>query len=85
MSKKSNVLDMTPEEAQAFLRRVMGPPKRRIEGEEYKHLMLILNLKTPISSSNNQRFWTDEYEHNGRIYEVTYGIEDDPYLEEICD
>jgi hypothetical protein len=83
MSKKSNVLDMTPEEAQAFLRRVMGPPKRRIEGEEYKHLMLILNLKTPISSSNNQRFWTDEYEHNSRIYEVTYGIEEDPYLEEV--
>jgi hypothetical protein len=76
---------MTPEEAQAFLRRVMGPPKRRIEGEEYKHLMLILNLKTPIGSSNNQRFWTDEYEHNSRIYHITYGFLDDPYLEEVCD
>ena len=76
---------MTPEEAQAFLRRVMGPPKRRIEGQEYKHLMLILNLKTPIGSSNNQRFWTDEYEHNNRIYQVTYGIDDNPYLEEVGD
>ncbi len=74
---------MTPDEARAFLRRVLGPPKRHIEGEEYKHMMLILSLKTPICSSNNQRFWTDEYEHNGRIYEVTYGIEDKPYLEEV--
>ena len=47
---------MTAEEAQAFLRKVMGPSKRRLEGEEYKHMMLVLSLKTPTSSSNNQRF-----------------------------
>jgi len=85
MSKKSNVLDMTPEEARAFLRRVMGPDKRRIKGQEYKNLMFILSLKTPVSSANNQRLWTDEYEHNGRTYLVTFGIEDDPWLEEVCD
>jgi hypothetical protein len=80
-----NILNMTAEEAQAFLRKVMGPSKRRLEGEEYKHMMLVLSLKTPTSSSNNQRFWTDEYEHDGRLYEITYGIDDEPYLEEISD
>lgn len=76
---------MTPEEARAFIRQVMGPPRRRLEGEEYHHMMMVLALKDPICSSNNQRFWTDEYEHNGRHYEITYGIEDYPYLEEVGD
>lgn len=80
-----NTLNMTAEEARAFLRKVMGPSKRRLEGEEYKHMMLVLSLKTPTNSSNNQRFWTDEYEHDGRLYEITYGIDDEPYLEEISD
>jgi hypothetical protein len=80
-----NILNMTAEEAQAFLRKVMGPPKRKLEGEEYKHMMLVLSLKTPISSSNNQRFWTDEYEHNGKIYQLTTGIDNEPWLEEVGD
>jgi hypothetical protein len=48
-------------------------------------MMMVLSLKDPICSSNNQRFWTDEYEHNGRFYEVTYGVEDLPILEEVGD
>jgi hypothetical protein len=85
MSKKTNVLNMTPEEARAFIRHIMGPPRRLIEGDEYKNMMLILSLKEPVRSSNNQRFWTDEYEHNGRKYDITYGIEDEPIIEEIGD
>lgn len=85
MSKKTNVLNMTPDEAQAFIRKIMGPPRRLIEGDEYKHTMLVLSLKEPVNSSNNQRTWTDEYEHNGRIYEVTYGVDDLPILEEVGD
>ncbi len=85
MLKKSNVLNMTPEEAQAFLRRVMGPPKRRLEGDEYRHMMMVLSFKDPICSSNNQRFWTDEYEHDSRHYEITYGVEDAPLLYEVGD
>ncbi len=81
----SNVLNMTPEEAQAFIRHIMGPPKRLLEGEEYKSMMLILSLKDPIRSSNNQHCWTDEYEHNGRKYEVTSGLEGHPIIEEIGD
>ena len=76
---------MTPEEAQAFIRKVMGPPRRVLEGAEYKHMMLVLSLKEPIRSSNNQRTWTDEYEHNGKRYDITTGIDDEPWLEEIGD
>ena len=79
------MLNMTPEEARAFIRQIMGPPRRQLEGEEYKHMTMVLGFKDPISSSNNQRFWTDEYEHDGRIYEITYGVEDNPLLFEVGD
>lgn len=76
---------MTPEEARAWIRKVVGLPKRQLLGDEYKHMMLVLSLKEPVRSSNNQRFWTDEYEHNGRRYDITYGVEDEPILEEVGD
>lgn len=85
MSKSSNILNMTPDQARTFIRQVMGPPRRRLEGEEYRHMMLVLSLKEPVSSSNSQRFWYDEYEHDGKRYTVTTGIEDEPWLEEIGD
>ena len=85
MSKKTNVLNMTPDEARAFIRKVMGPSKRVLEGEEYKHVMLVLALKDPIEASNNQHSWTEVYEHNGHQYHVTYGFNDEPWLEEILD
>jgi hypothetical protein len=77
MLKKSNVLNMTPEEAQAFIRRVMGPPRRILEGTERDNILLILSLKEPISESNNQHSWTSEYEHDGKEYHVTHfpGVE----------
>jgi hypothetical protein len=84
-SIKAKHAAMTPEEAKAWIRKVMGPVKRQLLGEEYKHMMLVLSFKSPICSSNNQRFWTDEYEHNGRRYEITYGVEDQPILEEVGD
>ena len=76
---------MTQEEAKAWIRRVVGLPRRQLLGDEYKHMMMVLVLKDPISSSNNQRFWTDEYEHDGRRYDITYGVEDEPILEEVGD
>lgn len=76
---------MTPEQARAWIRQVIGPPRRILEGNEYKHMMLVLSLKEPVRSSNNQRTWTDEYEHNGRRYDITTGIDDKPRLEEVSD
>ena len=77
---------MSPEELKAFLRKVTGPEHREIVGEDREHLLLILALKEPFSSSNNQRTWTDEYEHAGKIYHLTYGLsENGPLVEWVVD
>lgn len=74
-------LNMTPEEAKAFIRKVMGPPKRRLEGKELEHVWLLIQMSTPVNESNNQRFWYEEYLIGGRRYDVIYGLEEDPVVE----
>lgn len=72
---------MTPEEAKAFIRKVMGPPKRLLEGKEREQIWLLIQMSTPVSESNNQRFWHEEYLIGGKRYDVTYGVEDNPIVE----
>lgn len=72
MTAHKNVLNMTPEEAQLFIRRVMGPPKRVLEGDERDHMLLVFRLLEPIRQSNNQRSFTDEYVYAGKMYDVHY-------------
>jgi len=73
---------MTKEEATAFLRRVMGPSRRTLTGQEHDHMLTVFQLIEPIESSNNQRSWTDVYEHAGKTYHVSF-FEDDTVIEEI--
>lgn len=73
----------TEQEARDFIRKVMGPPQRTLEGKEREQIWLLLSLLSPIRQSNNQRTWTDEYELNGKKYNVTYGLEDEPVIDEI--
>jgi hypothetical protein len=72
VTAKTNSLNMTPEEAQAFIRKIMGPPKRVLEGDEREHMLTVLRLVEPIRSTNNQRSFTDEYVHAGKMYDVHY-------------
>ncbi len=72
---------MSQEEARAFIRKVMGPPKRKLEGKERENIWLLIQMSTPINESNNQRFWHEEYVLGGKQYDVTYGLEDDPIIE----
>lgn len=72
---------MTQQEARAFVRKVTGPPKRRLEGKELENIWSLLQLTTPYSESNNQRTWTDEYLIGSKRYDVIYGLEDDPVVE----
>ena len=75
---------MSPEEAKAFLRKVMGPNRKRLEGQERENVwLMILMQEEPTSSSNNQRSITEVYIFNQREYHVTYMIEDEPIIEEI--
>ena len=73
---------MTREEAQAFIRKVMGPARRVLEGSEREHMLTVLSLIEPIRTTNNQRAFTDEYVHAGKMYDVHY-FDDGTVVEEI--
>lgn len=75
----------TKEEAQAFLRKVLGPPKRQIDGDEHKRLMLMFALMEPVRESNNQRSWTEEYVIGNKRYDVHYFPNEEPFIEEYLD
>jgi hypothetical protein len=65
--------NMSPEELKAFLRKVMGPPRRTLEGTEKEKVCLMIQLiAEPTSSSNNQRTITEVYHLNQKEYHVTY-------------
>lgn len=62
-----------PIELKKFLRKVMGPEQRIIEGQEREHLLTVFNLIAPTDETNNQRSWTTVYEHAGKTYHLTTG------------
>lgn len=76
---------MTPEQARAWIRSVMGPPRRTLEGKEREEMLLLLALKEPVSNSNNQHAWTDVYHVGQRVFHVTSfpANGDDVILEEM--
>jgi len=61
-----------PAYAKKFLRQIMGPPKRKLEGSEREHMLTVFNLIDPVESSNNQHVWTDVYAHAGKTYHVHF-------------
>lgn len=75
---------MTKEQACAFIRKVMGPDCRSIEGLEKEYLLTLFKLVDPVSSSNNQRSITDIYEHADKVYHVTY-FENEIEIEEMLE
>lgn len=56
---------------------------RTLMGEEREHIQTLLCLIKPFAISNNQRTITEEYHLNNLVYHVTYGLEDEPIIEEI--
>jgi hypothetical protein len=80
----TNVLNMTPEEAQAFIRQVMGPPRRVLEEQERENVWLMILMRDePDEFSNNQRSITEVYKINQREYHVHYFSGEEPIIEEI--
>ncbi len=84
MTAKINSLNMTPDEARAFVRKIMGPERRVLEGTEREHMLTVLRLVEPTRSTNNQRSFTDEYVHAGKMYDVHY-FDDEIVVEEYLD
>jgi hypothetical protein len=60
----------------------MGPERRILLGNEREHMLTVFSLVEPINISNNQRSFTEEYEHAGKKYDVHY-FEDETIVEEI--
>lgn len=81
VSKKMDA--MSSDERRAWIRKISGPTHRRIEGMERSELMLMFALMKPVGESNNQRFITEVYRIAGKEYNVIYGMEEDPVVEEI--
>jgi hypothetical protein len=73
----------TKEEARAFLRKVMGPPSRTLEGEEKEHILLLLTMMEPFKQTNNQRSWTDYYMIGETEYHVTSFPDNEPIIDEM--
>ena len=83
-AKSSNILNLTPEEARAFIRRIIGPDRRLLEGQERENVWLMILLQDePDEVSNNQRTITEVYKINQTEYHVTYGLEEKPIIEEV--
>jgi len=74
---------MTKDQAQAFLRRVMGPPRRVLEGTEREQVLTMLTLIGPTATTNNQHSWSEDYVQSNHHWCVTYFPNEEPVVEEI--
>ena len=73
-----------PIKLKKFLRAVMGPPRRTLEGQEKENVWLMIQLiDEPTSASNNQRTITEVYHLNQKEYHVTYFDGDDFVIDEM--
>lgn len=60
-----------PVRLKKFLRSVMGPPCRTLEGKEREQVLLLLAMIEPYETSNNQISWTSCYMIGDNEYHVT--------------
>ena len=60
-----------PVKLKEFMRKVMGPPTRTLEGDERLHVLTLLALIKPFDQSNNQHSWTNCYMIGDTEYRVT--------------
>ena len=73
-----------PVKLKEFMRKVMGPPMKTLEGDEKQNTMLLLNLTEPYQQTNNQQSWTDYYMIGETEYQVTYFPgSDEPIIDKV--
>jgi len=74
---------MSPEQAREFIRKVMGSPRRTLEGQERDHVLTMLALAEPFEETNNQHSWTSCYKIGNREYHVTSFPGEDDIVDEL--
>ena len=73
----------TKEEAQAFIRKVMGPPRKTLEYKEREQILLLIAMIEPFTATNNQHSFT-EYSMIGTTeYHVTTFPDGDVIVDEM--
>jgi hypothetical protein len=75
--------NMSPEQARAFLRRVMGPPTKTLEGKEKNDIILLLAMAEPFKTTNNQHSWTEYYLIGETEYHVTSFPDDEVIVDQL--
>ena len=85
MRKFHEDLRKDPVRLKAFMRKVMGPPSRTLEGQDKEKVMLLLAMTAPYKETNNQHSWTAYYNIGGREYSATYFPDDEnaPIIDEM--
>jgi hypothetical protein len=76
---------MSKDEARAFLRSVMGPPRRTLEGEERDTILTVLALIEPFNATNNQHSWTEYYMLGKTEYHVTTFPNEDSIVDQLLE
>lgn len=74
---------MTKKEARAFIRKVMGPPTKTLEGKEREQILLLIVMMEPYTVSSNQHSWTECYRIGNTDYHVTTIPDEDVVVEEM--
>lgn len=69
-------LSKDPVKLKNFLRQVMGPPSKTLEGKEREDIILLLSMIEPFKETNNQHSWTEYYMIGDTEYQATYFPED---------
>ena len=83
MRKQTQEYLDNPDKLKEWYRQLHGPNLKELVGKEAEQMLIVLTLVEPYKSTNNQRTSTDFYEHAGKEYRVTYGLGDEPLVEEI--
>lgn len=83
MRRQTELRMASPEKLREWIRQVHGPEMRELKGEEAEQMLVVLKLIGHYTDTNNQRTHTYFYNHNDKEYRVTYGLGDDPLVEEV--
>ena len=75
----------TKEEAQAFIRKVMGPPRKTLEYKEREQILLLIAMITPFNATNNQHSFTEYYMIGTTEYHVTTFPDGDVIVDQMLD
>jgi hypothetical protein len=74
---------LTTEQMLEVYKKVMGPARIELVGDEYNEIKSILDNMEPLETSNNQRTITEVYKLARTTYHVHYGIYDYPIIEKL--